>query len=137
MARLNLPIADYVRTYGPHVSDAPVHGWAHKPPVEKLVKTHCCFCGMQCGIQLQVAQNQVVGFEPWEEFPFNEGRLCPKGVKRYMQTHHPDRLTKPLIRTTGGFREASWDEALDLVVAKVREIQAKLGQDAFAMMSGV
>ena len=137
MARLNLPIADYVRTYGPHISDSPVHGWAHKPPVEKLVKTHCCFCGMQCGIQLQVAQNQVVGFEPWEEFPFNEGRLCPKGVKRYMQTHHPDRLTKPLIRTTGGFREASWDEALDLVAAKVREIQAKLGQDAFAMMSGV
>jgi assimilatory nitrate reductase catalytic subunit len=137
MARLNLPIADYVRDYGPHVSDSPVQGWAHKPPVERLVKTHCCFCGMQCGIQLQVAQNQVVGFEPWEEFPFNEGRLCPKGVKRYLQTHHPDRLTAPLIRTAHGFREASWDEALDLVVARVREIQAKQGKDAFAMMSGV
>src|SRR5213592_364598 len=71
---------------------------------DNLVKTHCCFCGMQCGIQLQVAGNQVVGFEPWEEFPFNEGRLCPKGVKRYLQTHHPDRLTTPLIRTNAGFR---------------------------------
>jgi assimilatory nitrate reductase catalytic subunit len=137
MARLSLPIADYVHAYGPHVSDSPVQGWQQKPPVERLVKTHCCFCGMQCGIQLQVAGNQVVGFEPWEDFPFNEGRLCPKGVKRYMQTHHPDRLTRPLIRTAAGFREASWDEALDLVVAKVREIQAKQGEDAFAMMSGV
>jgi len=80
VARLTLPIADYVDRYGPHVSDSPVHGWAHKPPVEKLVNTHCCFCGMQCGIKLQVAGNQVVGFEPWEEFPFNEGRLCPKGA---------------------------------------------------------
>ena len=137
MARLNLPIAEYVQTYGPHVSDSPVHGWANKPPVERLVKTHCCFCGMQCGIKLQVARNQVVGFEPWEEFPFNEGRLCPKGVKRYMQTHHPDRLTQPLIRTASGFREAGWEEALDLVVAKVREIQSRQGKNAFAMISGV
>jgi len=137
VARLTLPIADYVRAYGPHVSDSPAKGWDHKPPVERLVKTHCCFCGMQCGIQLQVAGNQVVGFEPWEDFPFNEGRLCPKGVKRYLQTHHPDRLTSPLIRTASGFREAGWDEALDLVVTRVREIQARRGNDAFAMMSGV
>lgn len=137
MARLKLPLAAYVEAYGPHVSDTPVHGWGHKPPVERLVKTHCCFCGMQCGIQLQVANNQVIGFEPWEEFPFNEGRLCPKGVKRYLQSHHPDRLTAPLIRTDAGFREASWDEALDLVVSRAREIQAARGKDAFAMMSGV
>ena len=137
MARLTLPVADYVRAYGPHVTDTPAQGWAHKPPVEKTVNTHCCFCGMQCGIKLQVARGQVVGFEPWEDFPFNEGRLCPKGVKRYMQTHHPDRLTRPLIRSASGFREASWDEALDLVVAKVRAIQDQHGKNAFAMMSGV
>ncbi len=92
-----------------------MHGWLSKPEPDKLVKTHCCFCGMQCGIQLAVKDGQVIGFEPWEEFPFNEGRLCPKGVKRYMQTHHPDRLTDPLIRTENGFRKATWDEALDLV----------------------
>ena len=62
------------------------------PPAEKLVKTHCCFCGQQCGIQLKVRENHVIGFEPWEEFPFNRGMLCPKGVKRYLQDNHPDRL---------------------------------------------
>ena len=59
---------------------------------DRLVKTHCCFCGQQCGIQLKVKDNEVIGFEPWEEFPFNRGMLCPKGVKRYLQGSHPDRL---------------------------------------------
>jgi len=137
MAKLTLPIDEYIRLYGPHISDSPVSGWENKPEPEKLVKTHCCFCGMQCGIQLAVSNNRVIGFEPWEEFPFNEGRLCPKGVKRYMQSNHPDRLTDPLIRTAHGFRKASWDEALDLVVSKLQSIQQKHGNNAFAMMSGV
>jgi assimilatory nitrate reductase catalytic subunit len=45
-------------------------------PIDRMVQTHCCFCGQQCGIQLKVRGNQVVGFEPWEEFPFNRGMLC-------------------------------------------------------------
>src|SRR6478735_45278 len=49
---------------------------------DKLVKTHCCFCGQQCGLQLKVKDNQVVGFEPWLDFPFNRGMLCPKGIRR-------------------------------------------------------
>ena len=56
---------------------------------DTLVKTHCCFCGQQCGIQLKVKDNEVIGFEPWEDFPFNQGMLCPKGVKRYLQGSHP------------------------------------------------
>lgn len=122
--------------YGPHVNDTPTGGWENRVP-DKLVKTHCCFCGMQCGIQLAVKDNKVIGFEPWEEFPFNEGRLCPKGVKRYMQTHHGDRILSPLIRENDRFREASWDEALDLIVQKIRSIQAAQGKNAFSMMSGV
>lgn len=137
MAKLNLSIEEYIELYGPHITDEPVAGWENKPEPEKLVNTHCCFCGMQCGIKLAVAQNKVIGFEPWEDFPFNEGRLCPKGVKRYMQSNHPDRLTDPLIRTEKGFRKASWDEALSLVVDKIKDIQLNHGKNAFGMMSGV
>ena len=100
------------------------------------MKTHCCFCGQQCGIQLKVRGNSVIGFEPWEEFPFNEGKLCPKGVKRYLQSNHPDRLLDPLIRTAGGFRKAGWDEALDLTVRRLQEIQAKYGKDSVAVFGG-
>jgi assimilatory nitrate reductase catalytic subunit len=124
--------------YGPHLKFVPPGGWqgAGLQGPEKLVKTHCCFCGQQCGIQLKVRDNQVVGFEPWEEFPFNRGMLCPKGVRRYMQSSHPDRLLAPLIRTDAGFREAKWDEALDLTVRRIQEIQAKYGKDSVAVYGG-
>ena len=103
---------------------------------EKLVKTHCCFCGQQCGIQLKVRDNRVIGFEPWEEFPFNRGMLCPKGVKRYLQGNHPDRLLDPLMRTAEGFRPAAWDEALDFTARRLRELQEKYGPDSVAVYGG-
>jgi assimilatory nitrate reductase catalytic subunit len=100
------------------------------------VQTHCCFCGQQCGIQLKVRGNQVVGFEPWEEFPFNRGMLCPKGVRRYLQGNHADRLLDPLLRTDNGFQKTSWDDALDRTAAKLREVQQKYGKDAVAIYGG-
>jgi assimilatory nitrate reductase catalytic subunit len=78
----------------------------------------------------------VIGFEPWEEFPVNRGKLCPKGVKRYMQNEHPDRLLAPLIRDKDGFRPASWDEAMTKTVDAIRAIQSKYGKDSFAFLGG-
>src|SRR5450432_4009488 len=101
-----------IEQFGPHKAYASGAHLETAVGSEKLVKTHCCFCGQQCGIQLKVRGNSVVGFEPWEEFPFNRGMLCPKGVKRYLQGAHPDRLLSPLMRSEQGFRPSSWDEAL-------------------------
>src|ERR1051325_7147042 len=124
--------------FGPHLNYVPPGGWKDESihPAEKLVKTHCCFCGQQCGIQLKVRENHIIGFEPWEDFPFNRGMLCPKGVKRYMQSAHPDRLLTPLMRRANGFQTATWDESLDFTVDKIREIQNKYGKDAFAIFGG-
>ena len=136
------PVTDeeLIEKYGPHLNQAPPGGWNAGLDVEKEVKTHCCFCGQQCGIKLKVAKNEVVGFEPWYDFPFNEGKLCPKGVKRYLQGSHPDRLLDPLERdpsSPGGFRKITWDQALDRTVAEIRRIQDTYGKDSFAMLSGV
>jgi assimilatory nitrate reductase catalytic subunit len=136
MAHLPLAEAQLIAQYGPHLSYEPPGGWRTKGTPERLVKTHCCFCGVQCGIQLKVRDEQIVGFEPWEEFPVNRGKLCPKGVKRYLQNNHPDRLLSPLIRTDSGFAQASWDDALTQVVGSIRRIQATYGRDAFAVLSG-
>src|SRR5512139_2952611 len=110
MATLPVDTLQTIDHYGPHKNYA--HGeqlnTAEEP--DNLVKTHCCFCGQQCGIQLKVKDNEVIGFEPWEDFPFNRGMLCPKGVKRYLQNSHPDRLLSPLVRTEAGFRNADWPE---------------------------
>lgn len=124
--------------FGPHLNYVPPGGWKDESvhPAEKLVKTHCCFCGQQCGIQLKVRENKIIGFEPWEDFPFNRGMLCPKGVKRYMQSGHPDRLLHPLMRTDAGFRQATWNEALDFTATRLREVQEKYGKDAVAVYGG-
>ena len=136
------PITDeqLIARFGPHLNEAPPGGWEAGLVVDRVVNTHCCFCGQQCGIKLKVHDNEVVGFEPWYDFPFNEGKLCPKGVKRYLQGSHPDRLLHPMQRDPSapdGFRQITWDEALDSVVAAIRRIQAEYGDDAFAMLSGV
>ncbi len=134
MAFLNLTEDEYIERYGPTPAYMSERGLEGEP--DKLVKTHCCFCGVQCGIQLKVKENKIVGFEPWEEFPVNEGKLCPKGVKRYLQNGHPDRLTTPLMRSEDGFREAGWDEALSKTVSEIRRVQATYGRDAVAFLGG-
>ena len=106
---------------------------------DRLVKTHCCFCGQQCGIQLKVNSNQVVGFEPWVDFPFNKGMLCPKGIRRYLQGSHHDRLTSAYVRDPSspeGFRSVPYDEAIRRVASEVRRIQSAYGNDAFAVLGG-
>jgi assimilatory nitrate reductase catalytic subunit len=106
---------------------------------DRLVKTHCCFCGQQCGIQLKVKDNEVIGFEPWEEFPFNKGMLCPKGVKRYLQGAHPDRLTTALRRDAaadGGFSAMPYDQAIRQTAEAIQRVQSEHGHDAMAMLSG-
>jgi assimilatory nitrate reductase catalytic subunit len=140
MARPPISEAELIARYGPHLNEAPPGGWDAGLEVERTVETHCCFCGQQCGIKLKVHGNAVVGFEPWYEFPFNQGKLCPKGVQRYLQGSHPDRLLHPMVRdpsTADGFRRVTWDDALDRVVAEIRRIQEAHGDDAFAMLSGV
>lgn len=140
MARKPLSDDQLIDRFGPHLNEAPPGGWDAGLEVDKVVETHCCFCGQQCGIKLKVHGNEVVGFEPWYEFPFNEGKLCPKGVKRYLQGSHPDRLTYPMERdpaSPGGFRRITWDQALSRTVEAIKTIQATHGDDAFAMLSGV
>lgn len=138
MARLPVSPEKLIRDFGPHLNYAPREGYAGRDEPDKSVKTHCCFCGMQCGIQLLVKNNKVVGFEPWMEFPFNQGRLCPKGVQRYLQDNHPDRLLDPLERVEGqGFRPISWEHAMDRTVAAIQHIQRTYGNDAFSILSGV
>src|SRR6266571_4379056 len=119
MAHLVLAEEDYQARFGPTPAFTPASGWDSREP-DKLVKTHCCFCGVQCGIQLKVKDNKVIGFEPWEEFPVNQGKLCPKGVKRYLQNEHPDRLVAPLIRTSEGFTATYWYEATTETVKGIR-----------------
>lgn len=139
MALLPNDTLQTIAQYGPHRAYAGGERLETSAEPERLVKTHCCFCGQQCGIQLKVKDNQVIGFEPWEQFPFNHGMLCPKGVKRYLQGAHPDRLLHALVRdpnNPSGFRPLGYDEAIERTAREIDRIQSAHGADAFAVLSG-
>jgi assimilatory nitrate reductase catalytic subunit len=125
--------------FGPHCARMTGDRLATDVEPDRLVKTHCCFCGQQCGIQLKVKDNVVIGFEPWEEFPFNRGMLCPKGVKRYLQGAHPDRLLTALRRDPGnpaGFSPMPYVEAIARVASEIDRIQKTHGNAAVGLLGG-
>lgn len=139
MAKLPVTLEHLTESFGPHLARNTGNRLATGIEPDSVVKTHCCFCGQQCGIQLKVKDNEVIGFEPWEEFPFNRGMLCPKGVKRYLQGAHPDRLLTALKRDPShpsGFSPMPYAEAIDRVATEIKRIQAVHGRDAFALLSG-
>jgi assimilatory nitrate reductase catalytic subunit len=139
MARQPAEPTTLIEAFGPHLAFPTGQRLDCGAEPDRLVKTHCCFCGQQCGIQLKVKDNEVIGFEPWEEFPFNRGMLCPKGVKRYLQGSHPDRLLHAYRRDASapnGFRAMPYDEAIRTVAENLLRIQAEHGPSAAAVLSG-
>lgn len=139
MSTLPNQLSEITDRFGPHLNFNQGVRLETGVMPDKVVKTHCCFCGQQCGIQLKVKDNVVIGFEPWEDFPFNKGMLCPKGVKRYLQGAHPDRLTTALQRDTssaGGFSAIPYQQAIDRVASEISRIQSSYGNDAFGVLSG-
>src|SRR5512146_1010098 len=113
--------------------------WESNEDIDQYVPTHCCYCGVQCGMYLKVDNGKVVGVEPRYDFPLNQGMLCPKGATAYQTVNHPDRLTTPLMRRGGKsspLEPVGWDEALDTIARRFRELQAEHGADSVAVYSG-
>jgi formate dehydrogenase major subunit len=125
---------------------APAHD-AYLEPVDRKVGSVCPYCGVGCQITYHVADNHIVRVEGRDGIA-NHERLCVKGRFGFDYVHHPQRLTKPLIRKPGFtksadfvmdpadplsvFREASWDEALDLAAGALRRIRDQRGAKALA-----
>jgi len=118
-----------------------------KPPAKEVI-TICPYCGVGCSIYLGVRDNKIVSVRGDPEGPTNKGSLCVKGRWGYDFISHPERLTVPLIRLPGVarqaghngkvqeiFREASWDEALELVANKLLELKQDHGADSIAALS--
>jgi formate dehydrogenase major subunit len=110
------------------------HTW--RPWKTERIRTTCPYCGVGCQQLLHVQEGEIVKVTGVENAQPNQGRLCVKGRFGYDFIYSPERLKTPLIRTgTGDFREASWQEALDLVAEKFQAIIAESGPDALAGVS--
>ncbi|MDR5694441.1 MAG: NADH-quinone oxidoreductase subunit NuoG [Armatimonadota bacterium] len=94
-----------------------------RPWDNRTVPSVCMHCGLGCSIELDVRSNEVVRVRPRENPDLNDIWLCDLGWFGYEFVNHPDRLTAPLIRKDSTFVEASWEEALDLIAERLREVR--------------
>ncbi|HYM16506.1 MAG TPA: formate dehydrogenase subunit alpha [Dehalococcoidia bacterium] len=126
-AAMDRPISESICTScGQCVSVCPTGALTPKPaPLPEIVReveSTCPYCGVGCGVRLQIDADEHIAAVADEPANLSsQGMLCVKGRFGTSFVHHPDRLTQPLIRRDGELRPATWDEALDLVAAKVVE----------------
>ncbi len=96
------------------------------------VATTCGYCSVGCQLDLQVKDGRIMKVNGVEGADPNRGRLCVKGRFGFDYLNAAERLTRPLVRREGRLAEATWDEALDLVAARITEVKAKDGPAAVA-----
>jgi predicted molibdopterin-dependent oxidoreductase YjgC len=101
----------------------------------KRVRTTCNYCGVGCQLCLHVKDNRVVKVTGVEDASPNYGCLCVKGRFGFDFVGSPERLKTPLIREDGKFREATWNEALDLVARRLGQIKAVHGPDSIGVLT--
>jgi len=101
----------------------------------KNILTTCVYCGVGCGLNLQVLDGRIVGVLPAPDHPVSEGRLCVKGWNAAGFVYSPERLTAPLIKKNGHLVEAGWDEALSLVAEKLLAVRDESGGRAIGVLA--
>src|SRR4051812_32755111 len=96
---------------------------------DEWIQSCCVLCTNGCGLDIGVSNGQIVGVRGRADDPINRGRLGPKGLYGWMANTSPDRLKVPLIRKgkkgSDKFREATWDEAMELIVNNCQETRDK------------
>jgi ferredoxin-nitrate reductase len=97
---------------------------------DEWVQSACVLCSIGCGLDIGVKENRIVGVRGRAGDRTNHGRLGPKGLYGWQANNSGQRLTTPLIRRDGNLEPASWDEAMELIVARSRETKESYGADA-------
>ncbi len=100
----------------------------------RRTKTVCTYCGVGCSFDIWTKDRHILKVEP-AGGPTNGVSTCVKGKFAWDFVDSPDRLTQPLIREGSRFREANWNEALDLIARRFQEIKTRDGADALAFIS--
>lgn len=115
---------------------------------DKIVSTVCPYCGVGCNLELHIKDNTIFSVTSPFDSPTNHGNLCVKGRFGYDYLYNERRVTTPLIRKEKQlpgirkparditeWREATWEESLDLVADRLSLIYKRDGSDALAMFS--
>ncbi len=93
-------------------------------------------CKDRCAINVYLENGRILDIEGYELHPWNRGRLCMKARAAVDLVYHPDRLHRPLKRTTHGFEEIDLEQALDEIAARLMEISKQGGTRSISVWKG-
>jgi anaerobic selenocysteine-containing dehydrogenase len=99
-------------------------------------KTSCVLCAQNCGLEVKVEDNRIVGVKGDKSNVRSEGYVCRKGMNVAYHQHHADRLKYPLKRVGDGFERISWEQAIDEIAVKLKGILEQYGSRSLAYMGG-
>jgi len=101
-----------------------------------MYKTGCVLCPQNCGLEVEVENNRIVKVRADKSNVKSEGYVCRKGLNIACHQHNADRLKFPLKRVGDKFERISWEQAIDEIAAKLKNIVGKYGPKSFAYMGG-
>ena len=96
----------------------------------------CNICEAMCGLIITHTKDRVISVKPDPDDPLSRGHICPKAVALQDFRTDPDRVTAPLLKVDGAFKEVSWEEALDVATTRLRAVQEAYGKDAVGVYLG-
>ena len=99
------------------------------------VPTTCGYCSVGCGMEVGVKSGRAIASRPLAAHPVNHGKLCPKGLAEHYILEAENRARFPLLRKNGRLTRVDWEEALDTLVRRFREIQADHGAQSLGVLS--
>lgn len=137
---LKRPLIDIVKGVEPTTGFKPIMELSHADEALrrteiKRTKTVCTYCGVGCSFEMWTRGRHILKVQPDHRAPANGIATCIKGKFGWDFVNSDKRLTTPLIRENGAFREAGWDEALDLVARRLREVEREHGHDSLAFVA--
>ncbi|SDB39493.1 formate dehydrogenase subunit alpha [Pseudomonas sp. NFACC13-1] len=133
------PLIDAVKTLentigAPPITAISVMDMHWRQPEIKRTKTVCTYCGVGCSFEMWTRDRKLLKVQPVVDAPANGISTCIKGKFAWDFVNSEKRLTTPLIRENGQFREASWDEALTRVAGRLLAIKREHGSDAIGFI---
>lgn len=99
--------------------------------------TACILCSRNCGLSVEIEDNQFKKIKGDDDHPFSQGYICQKAARLQHYQQHADRLTSPLKRQAdGSFKEIGWEQAIQEIAEQLVQIRNSHGGTAFASVGG-
>ncbi len=109
------------------------------PGIANYYAGSCRSCSAGCGTLVRVSEGRAKKIEGNPAHPVNRGKLCARGQAALQELYHPDRAPQPLKRSgprgSGAFTKISWEEGLDLLVAKLKSLKQEKAADRLAFLT--